>query len=453
MDPILYKVFQIGILLIVGFIGGIYAKILKLPNVSGYILFGILLGPSMALIFDGFPGIISKDDSKKLSFLNDIALSFIAFSIGSEFRISSLKKMGKRVSLITSFETFFAIVFVFILIFIFPKTKINNSFSFTGKTNISFSLLLASLAASTAPAATVLVIRQYRAYGKMTKTVLPITALDDIFGIIVFGISLSIVGALFPQTGGNMLPIWYTVLKPFIEIIISVSFGLFMGFLLSIISKKILNNKDELQGLSIGFIILTLGLCHLFNTFSGKWVSFSPLLSNIFLGAMVSNISKNPQKTFDTVNDFSAPFFIIFFTLAGASLDLGMLKQSYIILLLTLVYVLARGSGKYLGAFTGCAISKDDKKVRNYIGFSLFPQGGVSIGLLTIIKRQLGEHSDFGKTVDIISTIILLSILIYETTGPLFAKMAITKSGEMYGLDRLTKMHDIEANYEKGDVS
>ncbi len=452
MDPILYKVFQVGILLIVGFCGGLYAKILKLPNVSGYILFGILLGPSMALIFEGFPGIISKEDSKSLSFLNDIALSFIAFSIGSEFRLKAIKKMGKRVGIITSFETLFAVSFVFILMFLFPKGRISPDFNLAGKNNISFSILLASLAASTAPAATVLVIRQYRAYGKMTKTVLPITALDDIFGIIIFGISLSVVGVLFPHKGGATLPLYYSIFKPFIEIFVSVGFGLFMGFLLSVISKKILNNKDELQGLSIGFIILTLGLCHLFNTFSGKWISFSPLLSNIFLGAMVSNISKNPQKTFDTVNDFSTPFFILFFTLAGASLDLGMLRQSFLILLLTLAYAIARGSGKYLGAFTGCAVVKDSKKVRNYIGFSLFPQGGVSIGLLTIIKRELGDNPAFGKSVEIISTIILLSILIYETSGPLFAKMAISKSGEMYALDKFTKMHDI-GEKEKGEVT
>lgn len=433
-------IWKVALVLIVGYIGGRLARLLKLPDVSGYLFLGIFLGPSLGIIFRGFNGIITPDDQITLTFISELALGFIAFSIGSEFNYKQIKKLGKTVTIITVFEVLFAVLGVFLILFFIPKpnTIMKNGYEPFCKENISFGLILASMSAATAPAATLLVMRQYKAYGSVTKTLLPVTALDDIFGIIIFGFNFSVAQILLQKPDQHIALL---IAKPFIEVAGSVLLGIIIGFIVSFINNRLKKSFNDLQVVSLCSILLTIGIIWLINKELKEFgISFSSLLSCITIGTIIANFVRKPDYTFESVNNLTTPFFILFFTLAGASLDLKILGQSGLIIALCIAYIIARGVGKYLGAYTGAKISKADDNVKNYLGLALLLQGGVSLGLLVIIRNILKDQ----EIVSLIATIIMVSILIYETTGPIFAKIAITKSGEVNGLEKLDMLSSID---------
>lgn len=438
---------KLAAVLFIGFIGGQVVKLLKLPNVSGYLVFGLLLGPSVGLIIPGFEGIITPADQSSLKFLSEIALAFIAFSIGSEFNIKSIKKSGKEVSILTAFEVFGAVALVFLLMLIVPKPQtFQNSHGLVGynpftKPNIAFSMILASMSAATAPAATLMVIRQYRAYGPVTKAILPITALDDIFGIIIFGFFISIAQILVPAPGAREVHVALMIAKPFIEVLGSILIGTIIGYVLSVVGKRFDRERDDIQILAVGSVILSIGLISLLNSENvlGQYgISFSPLLSNIMTGAMVANLTRRPARTFNAVNDFTTPFYIVFFTMAGASLNLGIIRTEWLIAIISIVYIIARGAGKYFGIYVGATVAGSNENIKKNLGMALLPQGGVSIGLLVIVSTSMASMYP------VISTIIMLSVLVYETSGPIFAKLAISRSGEIDGLDKLDQLSSVD---------
>lgn len=430
-------IFKLVIVLIVGYIGGLIAKKLKLPNVSGYLVLGLILGPSISLIFKNYGGFLTANDLNSLKFINEIALAFIAFSIGSEFNFKSLKKVGKDINTITMFEVLFVVVIVFLVLFFIPKpAPIMDGYNPFSKNNLAVALVLASMSAATAPAATLMVMRQYRAYGPLTKTVLPVTALDDIYGIVVFGFVISFATLLVTVSTHS---IWLLILKPFIEVFGSIIFGIIVGFLLKLVIGKSPKERDELQVISIIAILLITTVLALINEYFVSFnLALSALLANMALGTVVTNFTKKPDKTFASVNDFTSPIYVMFFTLAGSSLDLSILKNSVLVLIIAIIFMIGRAAGKYLGAFTGSVVTNQPKQVRNYLGIALLPQGGISLGLLVIVAAQLGKFYPF------ISTVIMLSILFFETTGPIFAKFAISKSGEIGGLDKLDQLSLID---------
>ena len=430
---------KVAVILLVGFIGSLIARKFKLPNVSGYLILGLLLGPSLGLIIPGYQGFITQSDQDVLGFISELALAFIAFSIGSEFAIKRIKKMGKEISTLTLLEVLGAVFVVFVAMLFIPKPdSVVSGYHPFSKESIAFALILASMSVATAPAATLMVMRQYRAHGPVSKAVVPITALDDIYGIVIFGFFLSFAQLLLPQ--GDPLPVWLMISKPFIEVFGSLIIGLVVGMGLSYGVKKFDKFSDDIQVLSFLSILLVVGGLTLINHYTfDLGLSFSPLLACIMLGSAVANIVKKPSKTFQSINDLATPFYIIFFTLAGANLDLGILRQDYVILIIAVVYIFARGSGKILGIMTGAQIADSHPNVKKYLGWALLPQGGVSIGLLTILAVQLTQ------LYPAISAIIMLSVLVYETMGPVFAKYALTKSGELYGLDKLNEsMFDVD---------
>lgn len=431
-------IFKISIVLLVGFIGAMIARKFKLPNVSGYLVLGLLLGPTMGLIFKGYPGFITIEENNSMEFIGEIALAFIAFSIGSEFAIKAIKKMGRSVIILTTFEVIGAVLIVFLAMLFLPKpVDIVSSYLPFANRNIAFGLILASMSAATAPAATLMVIRQYRAYGPVTKAILPITALDDIYGIVVFGFFISIAQILVPQ--GVEQPAWLMFSKPFIEVFGSVLYGLLIGTIISKAANKFDKNRDDMQVIALMAVLFTIGSVTLINHELHQYgIGFSQLLANIMVGSTISNLAKQPSRSFAAINDFATPFYVMFFTLAGASLDLAVLQQNSLIIWISVVYILARGSGKILGIMAGAYIVDSPKTIKRYLGIALLPQGGVSLGLLVIVQAQM---KPFYPT---ISTIIMLSILVYETFGPVFAKFAITKAGEVNGLDRLDEMSGIE---------
>lgn len=384
-------ILKVTIALAVGFIGGKFIGILKLPNVSGYLLIGVLLGSS-------FFNIISPEDIEVLEVISELALAFIAFNIGSEFVIKEIKKFGRKIFWITLGEVIGAILLVFsVMYFVFRQ-------------DFPFSIVIASMSAATAPAATLLVIRQYQAKGPLTKTILPVVALDDILGIIAFGIALALAKV---SISGESLSVISLILSIGGEIFGSILLGFVLGLILTISVKK-LQSHDDYQIASLIAIGLGMGI--------STALGLSPLLTNIVIGTTLVNLVPRTDRVFGSVNNFVPAFYVLFFTLAGASLELGILRQ---IGLIGTAYVLARGFGKYIGSYIGSTYVKAEDVVKKYLGFALLPQGGISIGLLILVRQQMPEYSDA------ITTIIMFSILIYETSGPIFSKYALKKSGEI----------------------
>ncbi len=401
---------KICIVLVVGILGGKFAKLLKLPNVSGYLLFGVLIGPSLLGIVINDPNMNGYDATFTAlgDLVSELALSVIAFSIGSEFAWKEMKKVGKSITIMTIAEVVGAVFVVFGVMYFL----LNQS--------LAFSLVVASMSAATAPAATLLVIRQYRAHGPLTKTVLPIVALDDVFGIMCFGIAISVAKIVVT---GDQVSALEMIGKPLIEIFGSLILGLVIGFVLSIISKK-LKDTDETQAITLAAIGMSTGLANL--------LGFSPLLTNIVVGTLLVNAAKHAPRLFSSVNGFINPFFILFFTLAGASLDVHILVD---IGLIGILYLFARAGGKFIGAYISAKAVKAEKTVQKYLGYALFPQGGISIGLSVIVKQQLPQ--DLATN---IVTIIMCGVLFFEITGPIFAKFAISKANEINGMDKLAEV-------------
>lgn len=387
----MHIILKLSLILGFGYIFGILAKKLKLPNVSGYLIAGLFLGPSL---FE----FVTPSEAQSFEIISELTLSFIAFGIGSEFMLKDIREMGKKIMIITLLEVIGAILVVFsVMFFIFNQ-------------DLAFSLVIASMSAATAPAATIMVIRQYRAYGPVTKTILPVVALDDVFGIIAFGIALSVAKML---TSGDDFSVFRLIGVPLYDVFGSLLLGLIMGVCLSLLTKQT-NPKDELQIKTIFFVGISAGLA--------MTLKLSPLLTNIMMGATFANLRSYANRSFSSVNDFVPIFYVLFFTLAGASLDIKILYQVGII---GFAYILARGTGKILGASLGAKIVKAEKTVQKYLGFALLPQGGISIGLSVLVMQQLPQYSVT------ITTIIMASVLFYETLGPIFAKISISKAGEI----------------------
>jgi Kef-type K+ transport system membrane component KefB len=386
-------ILKICVVLLVGAIGGKITSHFKLPNVSGYLLAGLLLGPS-------FLHYLNSGDIDSFTIISEFALGIIAFSIGNEFTIKEMSKLGKPITIITLAEVVGAVTVVFcVMYFLF-----NQSFA--------FSAVIAAMSASTAPAATLLIIRQFNAKGPLTKTILPVVALDDVFGIIFFGIAISLAKL---SVGSQQSSLFKMFSGPFIEIGGSFLLGIVLGVFLSLISKKA-KGRDEMQVTTLAAIGIASGLAHHLN--------LSPLLTCIMMGTTLVNLVHKPKRVFDSIDDFASPIYVLFFTLAGASLDISILTK---VGLMGVAYIFARAAGKILGSWIGAKSVKSDAVVRKYLGLSLLPQGGVAIGLAVLVRQQLPEYATD------ISTIIMFSILVYELLGPIFAKIALQKAGEIDG--------------------
>lgn len=385
----------IGVVLLVGVIGGKIAGIFKLPNVSGYLVAGLFLGPS-------FLKFIGAQEINTFSVINELALAVIAFNIGSEFIIKDMLKLGKSIVIITLAEVVGAIVIVFsVMYYIFGQP-------------FAFSIVIASMSAATAPAATLLVMRQYKAHGPLTKTILPVVALDDVFGIMAFGIAMSLAKL---SVGKQQYSIIQMFKGPIIEICGSLLFGIILGGALVLLAKRS-TGRDNLQAITLVAIGLATGL--------SKMLGLSSLLTCIMMGTMVVNYLHKSKRVFDSINDFINPVYILFFTLAGASLNLSTFTT---VGLMGIAYVFARAGGKMIGAYFGAKSVKSDPMITKNLGLALLPQGGISIGLIVLVRQQLPEHAVA------ISTIIMFSVLIYEVSGPIFAKIAIQRAGEINGLE------------------
>lgn len=364
--------------------------IFRLPSVTGYLIGGLILGPSLFKL-------IGQEELKIIEFINDFALAGIAFNIGSAFLWDDFKKLGKEVMLITIYEVLVVVVLVFLVMFLILRQ------------NFVFSLIIASMSAATAPAGTMMVIQQYRAKGPLSDTILPITALDDVLGVVVFGVSLSIAKMVNGGQGFSVFKLFYNPIK---EIILAIIIGFVIALTFSKLRRFIKSEDDDLVA-HIALLFFNLAVSYKFGV--------SPLLSAMVLGGVICNLVPHSIRSFSNLNRFMNPFNLLFFAFAGASLDLRVLGT---IGFLGIVYVLSRGFGKWLGATMGAKKAGSVETVRKYIGLALLPQGGISIGLSMIVARELPAYSHE------IITVILFSVLVFEIMGPIFAKIAIEKAGE-----------------------
>ena len=380
---------DLGLMIFVGMALGRLVKKIKLPNVTGYLLAGLLLGPSIL-------GLLSEEFLSGITVISDAALGFIAFSIGNEFKISYFKRVGATPIIIACLESFFAVAFVTVALML-------------AGCSTTFSLVLGSIAAATAPAATIMVIKQYKAKGPVTETLLSVVAIDDATALIMYSISIAAATAL---SGGNAT-VKELVLKPVVEIGGALVVGAILGFLFLLPMKAFKKDGNRLS-LIIAFIFVGLGLSQL--------CGFSSLLLCMAMGAVVANFSPDVNQIMKLSDRITPPIFMLFFVASGADLKLSVLPA---VGLVGVIYIVVRVVGKMFGASLGAIVSKADKNIRKYLGPALVPQAGVAIGLSLAASSVVPEHASE------IRTVILCGTLIYELVGPVIAKTCLKKAGEI----------------------
>ena len=411
-DCVMQILLSLSIALMAGLMLSRVAKKLQLPAVTAYLIAGILIGPYAlgALKVPGL-GFTSMEEIKSMSLLSDVALGFIAFSIGNEFRLSQLKKIGRQATVIGILQAIIttAIVDVVLIVvhFIIPD-----------KFPIEAAIVLGAIAAATAPAATLMVVRQYKAKGPLTDILLPVVALDDAVGLMIFAISFGVAKAL----GQGAVSILSVVLEPIIEVVLSLLLGLVMGLLFTFF-ERFFHSRSKRLSMSICFVFLTIALSMLKFEIAGIHIAFSSLLVCMMLGTVFCNYCDFSEELMERVDRWTAPLFVLFFVLSGAELELSVFADIAIVII-GLIYIISRSAGKYSGAFISAKLSKCDDHITKYLGVTLLPQAGVALGM-AIKAETLGEMGV------IIANITLFAVLVYELIGPTLTKIALLKAGDI----------------------
>ena len=404
---------SLSIALFAGLMLSRVAKILKLPAVTAYLVAGILVGPYLlgALGVEGL-GFISMENVKSYSIICDVALGFIAFSIGNEFRLAQLKKIGTQATIIGIFQAVITTVIVDIALIILH-------FIMPGVLSLPAAIVLGAVASATAPAATLMVVRQYKAKGKLTDILLPVVALDDAVGLVLFAISFGIARAM--QSG--RVDIISIALEPVLEVLLSLALGAVMGVLFTY-SEKFFHSRSKRLAMSVTFVLMTVALSKLTFTLGGVHIAFSPLLVCMMLGTVFCNICDFSEELMDRVDRWTAPIFILFFVLSGAELELSVFASgAYVIV--GIVYILARSLGKYTGAYSSARLTKCDDTITKYLGITLLPQAGVALGMAIKAEEALGADGA------VVASITLFAVLIYEIVGPSLTKMSLLAAGDI----------------------
>lgn len=400
------------------FLGLLMTRVLKplgLPAVTSYLIAGLLLGPCLfGRIGLGFR---SFEDVSSLGILSDVALGFIAFSIGNEFRLTDLKHTGKQAAVVAVVQAFAATVLVDAsLLAIYYLFDLGDSIG------VSTCICLGAIATATAPAATLMVINQYKAKGPLTSILLPIVALDDAVGLVVFAVSFGIAKAL---TSGAAISAITVLVNPLLEVIGSLLLGFITGVIFTLI-EKLFHSNTRRMSISITFVVLTAALSMLKVDIPGTGIElgFSSLLVCMMLGTVFCNICDFSADIMERVDKWTAPLFVLFFVLSGAELDLNVFSNLTVVVI-GVVYIIARSIGKYVGASVGSKTMKCEPQICKYLGITLLPQAGVALGMSVTVAEDLGAEGA------IIRNIVLFSVLIYELFGPMLTKIALTKAGEI----------------------
>ena len=403
----------IGIAMYAGLFLSRLTSRLKLPDVTSYLVAGLLVGP-LVLGRLGIPGLgfHSFEFVETMGLVSDVALGFIAFSIGSEFRVSALRKTGKQATVIAIIQALAATILV-------DAALIGLHFLLGDKLPISTCIILGSIATATAPAATLMVINQYKAKGPLTDILLPIVALDDAVGLVVFAVSKGIAHAV---SGGDLSVISLLV-NPVIEIAASLIMGSVLGWIFSLVEKYFNSNSKRLS-LAITFVVLCAGLSKLNFTFGELHIGFSSLLVCMMCGTIFCNLCDFSEEIMHKTERWTAPIYVLFFVISGAELDLRVFADVAVVGI-GVVYILARSAGKIAGASASARLMRCEPSICKYLGITLLPQAGVALGMSVIVAAEFGHDGAITRN------IVLFSVLIYELVGPLLTKMALTAAGDI----------------------
>ena len=403
------------ICLAIAVIGGLLmsrlTKLLNLPAVTAYLIAGLLLGPFVVgrIGVEGL-GFNSLEQVEGFSILTQTALGFIAFTIGNEFRLSQLKTFGSKAIIIGILQAVITTLLVDAILIalhlIFPELI-----------TVPVALTLGAIASATAPAATLMVIRQYKAHGSLTKLLMLVVAIDDAVGLILFALSFGIANAL----SAGSFSVLSVLVEPVLEVVLSLALGAAMGLLLNLI-EQFFHSRSKRMAISVAFVLLTVALSSMKFEVFGVHIGFSLLLVCMMTGTMFCNICSTSEELMDRVESWTGPLNILFFVISGAELDLNVLIQPAT-LIIGVIYIIARSAGKYFGSDRSCRLTKCAPKITKNLGITLLPQAGVALGMAVMAASLPGG--------DRVRNVVLFSVLIYELVGPALTKMALTRAGEI----------------------
>ncbi|MBO4950265.1 MAG: cation:proton antiporter [Clostridia bacterium] len=409
-------------------------KPLKLPSVTAYLIAGVLIGPyCLGQLGVGGLGFATMADVEHLGLISEVALGFIAFSIGNEFRVDELKVIGKKAFVIGVFQALVATLFVDIAL-------VGLHYLMPGKISIAQVITLGAIATATAPAATLMVVRQYKAKGPLTDLLLPIVALDDAVGLIVFAVSFGIAKTL----GTGVIDTVSIIVNPLVEIIASLVLGAVMGWLLTQLEKLFNSNTNRLN-MTIAFVFLTVSLSMIDFHIGPVHVSFSSLLVCMMLGTVFCNICPLSHDLMERADKWTSPLFALFFVISGAELELGVFADMAVVII-GVVYIIFRCLGKYFGTYASAKATQCEPNICKYLGITLFPQAGVALGMCAIASAEFGEPGT------LIRNITLFAVLVYEILGPTLTRWALTKAGDIQPMTqevkdrRKTKLEAVKNN-------
>ena len=404
-------ILSLSIALLTGLLLSRLVKIIKLPAVTAYLIAGILVGP-FCLGALNIPGIgITKEEIDNLGFISDLALGFIAFAMGNEFRISQLKKIGKQATVIGIFQAVFTTIIV-------DAVLIGLHFIIPDKLPLSVAVILASVATATAPAATLMVVKQYKAKGQVTDVLLPVVALDDAVGLIIFAISFGIAKSLNVGT----VDAFSVIIEPLLEVVLSLLLGFLMGVLFTICEKYFFS-RSKRMAVSVTFVMMTVALSCMKFQIGNIHIGFSSLLTCMMLGTVFCNMCEVSEELMDRADRWTAPILILFFVISGAELELSVFTDLAVVII-GIVYIIFRSLGKYFGANLSSKMVKADPNIIKYLGITLLPQAGVALGMAS-------KAMELGPDGNIVRNITLFAVLVYEIVGPFLTKIALTKAGDI----------------------
>ncbi len=402
---------------------------LHLPDVTAYLVTGVLIGPCClgALRISGL-GFTSFEEVESLGVINDVALGFIAFAIGHEFRLSALKQTGKQATIIGILQAVITAIVVDIALIVFHMIRPDLM-------SVGTALTLGAVAAATAPAATLMVVRQYKAKGPVTDVLLPVVALDDAVGLVVFAISYGAAQAI-EAGSANLLAL---IIEPLGEVILSLVLGGVTGVLLTIAERYFHSHRNR-NALIVGSVILTVALSQLTFQLGAFHFGFSSLLVCMMLGTVFCNYCPLSEELMLDADRWSGPAVTLFFVLSGAALQFPVFGNPSVILV-GVVYILFRSLGKYIGARFSSTLAHSPETVRKYLGITLLPQAGVALGMAATVARTMGDAGT------LIRNIVLFAVMFYELVGPSLTKMALTKAGDIQAKPReITERRQKELN-------
>ena len=412
----MYTLLSLAIAIFAGLMLSRVAKLCKLPAVTAYLVTGILIGPCI-LGKLGVNGLgFSGSQISSFGIICDVALGFIAFSIGNEFRLSQLKQIGKSATVIGIVQAVIATLCV-------DAALIGLHLILGDKFPLPAAIVLGAVASATAPAATLMVVRQYKAKGPVTDTLLPVVAIDDAVGLVLFAISFGIAKAMIEG------PIEFVsvIVEPLLEVVLSLGLGTVMGLLFTYF-ERFFHSRSKRLSMTVAFVFLTVGISMFETEIGGVHVCFSSLLTCMMLGTIFCNFCDFSEQLMDRLERWTAPIYILFFVISGAKLDLNVLSQGLVVLA-GVIYIIFRSAGKYFGAGLSSSLVKAQPTVKKYLGITLLPQAGVALGMA--MKADMLGYVGTVNIGYIVSSITIFSVLIYELVGPYLTKVALEKAGEI----------------------